>query len=241
MSSHRLAALLAVSILSACAKGEDGGLGDDDVEIDAPAIEEIDAPQVDEDAPPADLDAPDVDAPPIDAMPIDGAIIDAAPIDAPAIDAPPPIDAPPAIDAGIDAPPGPVDTCAQALDLTSAAMSPTGTTVTGTTVGYANNVQVPTACTTYTTTGYDAVYAVTVGAGAVITVTAMPTTSWDLSLYLTSTCSLTATCVIGDDSGLSGITENFAYTTTAAGTYFIIIDGWNTGASGPYSLNVRVQ
>lgn len=224
MSSQRLAAVLAVSLLSACATGEGGSAGDDDdddvVDVDAPSTLEIDALDVDEDAPPPDVDAP----------PIDGAIIDARPIDA----------APP-IDAGIDAAPGPVDTCAQARDLTSAAMSQTGTTVTGTTVGYANNVQVPDTCTEYDTAGYDAVYSVTVGAGAVITVTATPTTSWDIALYLTSTCSLSATCMIGDDSGLSGTTENFAFTTTAAGTYFIVIDGWSTTAAGSYSLNVRVQ
>lgn len=196
-------------LLAACAQGTGGGDGDD---IDAPPT--IDA-KLD------NIDAPTVDAPP-------GAI-DAR------------IDAPPsAIDAGIDAPPGAApDTCVQALDVTAAAMVAGGTTVTGDTTGYVDDVRPASTCTGFLPDGPDAIYSVTVNAGVTITAVATPTTGWDISLELVQPCAATPTCLDGSDV-ITG-PETVMFTTTAQGTYYIVVDGYNPGVAGPFSLNVRVQ
>lgn len=168
-------------------------------------------------------------------------------VDAPGADAPPgtvdaAIDAPPgAVDAGIDAPPGAApDTCAQAQDVTAGAMMAGGTTVTGNTTGYADDVNLPNTCTIYSTDGPDAIYAVTVNAGAVITATVTPT-AWDVSLELIKPCALTGPCLVGRDDGFGGGAETITYTATQQGTYYVVVDGFNPGIAGPFSLNVRVQ
>jgi hypothetical protein len=167
-------------------------------------------------------------------------------IDAPSVDAPPgaidaAIDAPPsAVDAGIDAPPGAApDTCAQALDVTAGAMQAGGVTMTGDTSGYADDVRPASACTGFLPDGPDAIYSVTVNAGVTITAVATPTTGWDISLELVQPCAATPTCLDGSDA-ITG-PETVMFTTTAQGTYYIVVDGYNPGVAGPFSLNVRVQ
>jgi hypothetical protein len=152
------------------------------------------------------------------------------------------IDAPSgAVDGGIDAPPGAApDTCGQAQDITAGAMMANGITVTGNTTGYADDVNLPNTCTIYSTDGPDAIYAVTVNAGAVITAVATPT-AWDVSLELIQPCALTGPCLVGRDDGFGGDPETITYTATQQGTYFVVVDGYNPGVAGPYSLNVRVQ
>lgn len=167
-------------------------------------------------------------------------------IDAPSVDAPPgsidaAVDAPPsAIDAGIDAPPGAApDTCAQAQDITAGAMMTNGITVTGDTTGYADDVRPASTCTGFLPDGPDAIYSVTVNAGVTITAVATPTTGWDISLELVQPCAATPTCLDGSDV-ITG-PETVMFTTTAQGTYYIVVDGYNPGVAGPFSLNVRVQ
>lgn len=172
------------------------------------------------DAPKSDDDDARVDAPP-------GAI------DAPlgTIDAALPIDAAMA---------GNPDTCTQANDLTAAAMG-AGTTVSGNTTGYADDVATPSACTGYTSDGPDAIYAVNLTAGQVLTATATPTSPWDISLELVMPCTITPTCLDGADSGFGGDPEIASYTATSAVTVFVVVDGYNPGVAGAYSLNVRIQ
>ena len=135
------------------------------------------------------------------------------------------------------------DTCVQAMDLTAAAMTGPGATVTGDTTGYADDVRfADSACTGFLPDGPDAIYSVTVNAGVTITAVATPTplpTSWDISLELVQPCAAVPTCLDGSDV-ISGA-ETVTYTTTAQGTYFIVVDGYNPGVDGPFSLNVRVQ
>lgn len=151
------------------------------------------------------------------------------------------IDAPPQnVDAGIDAPPGAApDTCAQAQDVTAAAMVAGGTTVTGDTTGYVDDVRPASSCTGFLPDGPDAIYSVTVNAGVTITAVATPTTGWDISLELVQPCAATPTCLDGSDV-ITG-PETVMFTTTAQGTYYIVVDGYNPGIAGPFSLNVRVQ
>ena len=179
----------------------------------------------------------------VDARGIDAKqdLVDAATSDAPGtIDASSNIDAASNVDAGIDAPPGAApDTCAQTQDITAGAMLVNGITLTGDTTGYADDVRPASACTGFLPDGPDAIYSVTVNAGVTITAVATPTTGWDISLELVQPCAATPTCLDGSDV-ISGA-ETVMYTTTAQGTFYIVVDGYNPGVAGPFSLNVRVQ
>lgn len=226
-------AWLAVALLPwlACASGQTGD-GIDGRTVDAPAVA-VDGAALDAPALDAAVDAPTdagTDATPIDATPTDAPPTDAA-TDAPPTDAPP-------TDAATDAPStGPVDTCAQARDITTGALTPAGITLTGDLTGYANDIQPASSCTGFTNDGPDAVYAVTLPtAGRIIT--ASVTAAWDSAVEIVQPCGLTPTCLIGQDNGDP---EAVTYTTVAAGTFYVIVDSWDPGSFGPYTLTVRVQ
>lgn len=171
------------------------------------------------------VDNPDAAGPPIDAppMPIDASPIDATPMP-------------------IDAPPGTVpDTCAMAEDVTTEALTAGGATRTGNTTGLVNDVTTDSGCSGYTADGEDAIYAITVTAGQTITATATPSTAWDISLALVSPCQLTPTCHDGADSGFDGDPETVSFTGAPAGTYYLVVDSYNPGEVGAYSVNIRIQ
>ena len=91
------------------------------------------------------------------------------------------------------------------------------------------------------TDGPDAIYSVTLATGETVTATATPTTSWDISLELVTACVYSATCAAGSDSAFEGSPESVTYTATAAGTFFIAVDGYNPGVAGPFTLSVHIQ
>lgn len=188
-----------------------GGSGGDDT--DAPKADTVDAP-------PGAIDAPR----PIDAPP---------PVDAP----PGPIDAPLPVDAPASTAP---DTCAQAQDLTATAFG-AGVTVTGDTTTFVDDVTTPSSCTGYTADGPDAIYQVNLVAGQTLTATATPTTAWDISLELVTPCAQVPTCLDGSDLGFGGDPELLLYTSGVAQTVYLVVDGYNPGIAGAYSLTVRVQ
>jgi len=137
---------------------------------------------------------------------------------------------------------GVVDTCAQGMNLTTAASVAGGTTVTGNTTGYADDLRPTGTCTGYLPDGPDAVYLVNATAGQTLSATVTDLApGWDISIYVTQTCVLNPTCLTGADlisgSGAEGVTHAVA----AAGTYYVIVDGWNPGVQGPYSLAVTLQ
>jgi hypothetical protein len=135
---------------------------------------------------------------------------------------------------------GAVDTCAQGLDITAGASAAGGTTVTGDVTGYANDLEPASSCTGYDPDGPDAVYFVTATAGQ--TITAAVTASWDISIFVTQTCVMVPTCLIGADSSTgSPETESVTWPVTANGTYYVIVESWDAGAFGPYSLHVALQ
>ncbi|MBK9072130.1 MAG: hypothetical protein IPL79_14165 [Myxococcales bacterium] len=140
-------------------------------------------------------------------------------------------------DAAPDA--GPGDACATAQNITAAASQAGGTTINGTTTGGVDNVLTPSTCTGYGTDGPDDVYAITVIAGDVVSITMDPTTSWDASVQLVAACG-EVSCLAGTDGGLSGITELVQHTFTAAGTFYVVADSWDSGVSGPYALTVII-
>ena len=198
--------------LAGCASGSGSGNEGDDAEPDARVVGgEPDAA----DPGPIDGAPPDDDARVIDAMPIDAMPIDAMPG-------------------------GPPDTCAQAQDITTGALQALGITLAGDTTGYADDVRPSGTCTGFLPDGPDAIYYVTAAAGQQITAIVTPA-GWDISIYLTQTCTLDPACLTGADSGLSGAPESVAYTAATAGTYYIVVDGWNPGVQGAYSLNVHLQ
>jgi hypothetical protein len=84
-------------------------------------------------------------------------------------------------------------------------------------------------CTGYTSAGNDVVYKIYLAAGESFVAT--QTGEHDSSLWLVTDCSNTAgTCVAGADATFSGQTEVLSYVAGSAGWYFLIVDGWGTGA-----------
>jgi hypothetical protein len=179
----------------------------------------------------AAFDAPAIDAPAIDAPDIDAPVIDAPAIDAPPIDAP-------MIDAPIDGGPiGNGDTCGMAIDITAAAMAPGGTVITGNLTGFTNAIQPAAACTGYNNDGPDAIYVLSnLPAGRVIN--ASVTAPWDSAIEIVQPCTFAPTCLAGQDNGDP---EAVSHTTMAAGTFYVIVDSWDPGSFGPYTLTVTVQ
>lgn len=170
-----------------------------------------------------------------DAPPAPDAALDGTP-DGAIEDAP---DATPdsSLDAAADA--GPGDACANAQNITAAASQPGGTTIVGDTTGGVDNVLTPSECTSYAADGPDDVYAITVIVGDRVAITLTPTTSWDPSLELVAGCGAVA-CVAGQDEAFGGSPESLTHTFTAAGTYYVVADGYNPGIAGPYTLAVTI-
>ena len=205
-------AIIYMCALAACAAGTPGN---PDAPVGGAADASVDAPGT-TDAPdlPDAADLPDADvadAMSADAMP-DAGVVTTAP-----------------------------DTCAQALDITTDAHAAGGAQYSADTTGYADDVSPASTCTGYLPDGPDAIYAVTLAANETITATATPATSWDISLELVQPCTYDATCAAGSDSGFAGDPESVTYTATAAGTYFVVVDGYNPGVEGPFTLSVHVQ
>jgi hypothetical protein len=214
----RYAALLLLVAVAACAKGQDPSDVDaaDQSSIDASgdASGQIDAPLL--------VDAPDTDATAIDAAMID-ATVDAA-TDAMVIDAP---------DGGVTN----ADTCTSPPDITAAAMQGSGTTITGDLTGHGNQIQPSSTCTGFTNDGPDDIYVLNLPTSG-RTITATVNASWDSAVEIVQPCSMTPTCLVGRDAGNP---EAVTYTTTASGVFYVIVDSWDPGAYGPYTLTVRVQ
>jgi cysteine-rich repeat protein len=92
--------------------------------------------------------------------------------------------------------------------------------------------------------GVDMVFSLTVGAGQILDVTQTPSAQNDAVLLLTTACpDPTATCLTYADDGYLGEAESFTYTntTSAAQTLFIIADNFDPGATGPFTLDVKLH
>lgn len=111
-------------------------------------------------------------------------------------------------------------------------------------------------CTGSFTRGGDAVYAVDLTAGQVVTANLISTETptEDLALYLATGCEgLPASCVgdnptgsagvVGSDSYGAGDTtpESVTYTSTTGGTVYIFVDSFFEQTFGGYSLDINVQ
>ena len=218
---------------AACASG--GGAGDDDDDTPDAREQKFDARATPDAAPTPDSPPGSPDARPA---------VDAAPG---APDAPPAPDAPAGTpDAGGGSVCGMAaaapdnDTCAAAIDVTTAAGGAGGATVYGDTTGYVDDLIPPTpGCIGYEMDGPDAIYAVQATAGRTLRATVTPE-GWDVGVYILSTCSDAATCTVGADVGFSGDAETVDYVVPTTATYYVVVDGWATSAYGCFTLNVSI-
>ncbi len=223
-----LTSRLALLAVVACASGGDPA------ELDAPGAVDAVAGDADDEVDAPAADAPALDAPALDAAEPDAAAVDAAPdaVTDAAVDAATDAMTDAAIDGGVTTS---GNTCAEAIDLTAAALMPGGTTVTGNLTGYTNNIQPASSCTGFTNDGPDAIYVLNLTAGR--TINASVTGPWDSAIEIVQPCAMTPTCLAGQDNGDP---EQVSHTTTAAGLYYVIVDSWDPGAFGPYTLTVTV-
>ncbi len=128
------------------------------------------------------------------------------------------------INDGYTPPPPPEnDTCADALPL------PSGDFLLETDTSAAANDYDPGSggCTGYAATGPDLVWYAVLEVGQTLTV--LMNANYDDSIYLITDCGdPVASCVAGEDLYPSG--SSFTYTATEAGTYYLIVDGYGSGA-----------
>ena len=129
------------------------------------------------------------------------------------------------------------DTCAQPYGVPSS-----GGRFTGTTTGYGADYGIDRragSCTGWEQTGADAVYRISLNPGQRLS--ASVEAAWDTSLYLITDCARSATtCLTGEDNGDP---ETLTYSNQTAGprTYYLIVDGYRSTASGNYTLEIQIQ
>ena len=145
----------------------------------------------------------------------------------------------------IDTPPSVGDVCSAPTPITMS-----GTLAGQSTAGFSNNYAPDSnnaTCTGDDNTGLDRVYSVTLTAGQVLTVTATPTATGDLGVYLiagpAANCTTNPTCLNGMDVGFDGVAETATYTnaTGALLTVFIVVDSFYPNTPFSYSLNVSIM
>ena len=126
-----------------------------------------------------------------------------------------------------------------------------GTLMNQTLTGFSNFVATSstTGACSYSNTGPDRVYSVTVAAGQTLSATVTPTgTSWDPGIYAivgpaTNCLSSGSLCAAGSDSGGSGSPDTITYVNSsgASQTVFVVVDRFQAGTVGDFSLSINVQ
>ncbi len=107
-----------------------------------------------------------------------------------------------------------------------------------TTVGYFNDVETASSCSTFQNRGADRVFSITVPAGKQLTAVVVPN-GWDAALVLLDamSCGMNATCFESSDSSISGAeTARFTNAGTTDRTVFIVVDAYSSSASGTFDL-----
>ena len=107
-----------------------------------------------------------------------------------------------------------------------------------TTVGYFDDVETASSCSTFQNRGADRVFSITVPAGKQLTAVVIPN-GWDAAIILLDamTCGMNATCFESSDSSISGAeTARFTNTAMADRTVFIVVDAYSSSASGTFDL-----
>ena len=131
-------------------------------------------------------------------------------------------------------PPPSNDTCATAIDLQEQGLASFQVDL----CLAAGDYSAPSGgCTGYTSAGNDVVYKIYLAAGE--TFTATETGDHDSALWVVTDCANTAgTCVAGADDTFSGDTEIVSFVAPAAGWYYLIVDGYGTGACSLTTVTV---
>ena len=136
-------------------------------------------------------------------------------------------------------PPPPNDTCENATTLSVNGGTTFGTTHDATS-NYNSGLET---CTGFTQAGPDVAYAISLNSSQTITVTlSAPDAGFDPSISLlgpgpASVCNaVPVTCLAGADANYAGGGESFMYTTSQAGTYYIIVDSYD--GSGGFTIGV---
>ncbi len=119
----------------------------------------------------------------------------------------------------------------------------------GSTAGYQNDLETDpagTGCTTYSNTGADKVFSVTVPAGQTLTATVSPVSGFDPGIYLLpgGACPTRATtCLAGSDVGASGAPDTLTYTNSSASAQnvFLVVDRYVPGTNDAFSLTLSLQ
>jgi hypothetical protein len=111
-----------------------------------------------------------------------------------------------------------------------------GGTISGTTAMRSNTVS--SSCGGFVMNGYDAVYRVTVAAGAHIMVSVSG--GYPVSAYVVAPCSVvpaTPAC----EGNMAASAGNPIDVTTFVGQHYVVVDGSTAGQGGTYTLTVAVQ
>ncbi|MDX2091305.1 MAG: hypothetical protein SFX73_25830 [Kofleriaceae bacterium] len=135
------------------------------------------------------------------------------------------------------------DTCETATALTIGGAAITGNTG-GATGNYNAGLETAT-CTGFSQAGGDVAYSVALTANQAITVTVSAVSArFDPSVAIVgpgaaSVCNANPiACLKGADAGVGGAGETFTYTAATAGTYYIIVDAFDTTQGGGFSIAV---
>lgn len=98
----------------------------------------------------------------------------------------------------------------------------------------------------YTGTGTapDRAYRIQTDANCTLTITASPTSAWDLALvvYQANCSSNLADCACVDDTGVASTAESVTLNAVAGTTYYVVADGYSStgapGPSGPFTIGI---
>lgn len=125
----------------------------------------------------------------------------------------------------------PNDQCADAINIPCGSID-----LSGSTANACPDYTLPNGgCTRFAANGRDVVYKVNVLAGDSLYLDYVQSAT-DASIYLVTDCADPAgTCVVGEDSTLVGGHETLSYKFTSPGTYYIILDSFSVGSSGPWT------
>ena len=95
-------------------------------------------------------------------------------------------------------------------------------------------------CVPFGADGPDVFYSIEVPPSHQLTATLVPT-DWDPALWFVTDCTDETSCVAGVDSGFFNDPEILAWTneTAAPVTIYVIPDGFNATADGPFELTVE--
>lgn len=128
----------------------------------------------------------------------------------------------------------------QAADLATDALEiPGSQTLTGDTSPLADDYANPSACTGWSADGSDAVYAVSLTGGQLLELTlAFHGGGPDATLYVSDDpVSPDIHCLAGADDNVDH-TESLSFTAPTGGLYYVVVDSFDSGSGGPYTLDV---